>query len=75
VIADLGSRWNNSFLWERQRIALINSVKSSTYHAIKSRHRSILYNHLIERVKRGEETALAEIEKASVKGFLFPHIL
>jgi MoaA/NifB/PqqE/SkfB family radical SAM enzyme len=76
VIADLGSRWNdNCFLWKRQRISQINSVKSSFYSAIKSKHRGVLYNHLIERVKRGEETALDEIERASVKGFYFPHIL
>lgn len=75
VIADLGVRWRDDFLWEEQRLVHMNSVNSRTYPAIQSRHRGVLYNHYIEQLKCDEEPALTELERASVTGFLFPHIL
>jgi hypothetical protein len=75
VIADLGVRWRDDFLLEEQRLVSVNSVNSWTYPAIKSRHRGVLYNHFIEQLKRGEEPALTELERASVTDFFFPHIL
>jgi MoaA/NifB/PqqE/SkfB family radical SAM enzyme len=75
VMADPGVRWRDDFLWEEQRLARVNSVNSRTYPAIQSRHRGVLYNHFIEQLKRGEEPALTELERASVTDFFFPHIL
>jgi MoaA/NifB/PqqE/SkfB family radical SAM enzyme len=75
VLADLAGRWREDFLWERGRLAHVNSVNSRTYPAIKSRHRGVLYNHFIEQLKHTKEPALAEFERASSTGFLFPHIL
>jgi hypothetical protein len=75
VIADLGVRWRDDFLWEEQRLVRANFVNSRTYPAIQSRHRGVLYNHFIEQLKRDEEPALTKLERASVRGFLFPHIL
>jgi len=75
VLADLGDQWKEDFLWERERLSRVSSVNSRTYPAIQSRHRGVLYSHFIEQLKRTKELGLSELERASTRGFLFPHIL
>ncbi len=75
VIADLGGEWSDDFLWQSPRIEKIRSVSSLSYKALRSRHRGVLYNDLIERI-RGDE--LSAEERGMLEGpmrFRFPHIL
>jgi hypothetical protein len=75
VIADVNGSDNGNFLWEGSRLDKINSYESQTYSALKSRHRGVLYNHLIECLDNGKKGLCSGLEQASEKTFQFPHVL
>ncbi len=75
IIGNIADNWSPDFLWKRQRLQRIQAVNSRTYPAIGSRHRGVLYNHLIEQLMPlGQKTSdrLTQIQKNT---FLFSHIL
>ncbi|MEW6366320.1 MAG: radical SAM protein [Acidobacteriota bacterium] len=75
VIADLGNEPSENFLWESPRLEKIRPVSSMNYRALRSRHRGVLYNDLIERIRcdelSAEETGILE----GPRKYRFPHIL
>ncbi len=73
VIADLGAGIEPGFLWAPERVANITAQDSGTYSAQRSRHRGVLYNDFIERLKQGDPEA--ERILGSEPRFTFPHIL
>jgi hypothetical protein len=71
AIADLTS-WHDDFLWRKERLPQIESVDSRTYPALASRHRGVMYNHVIQNlVNDGTRSP----EKLSADTYLLPHIL
>jgi organic radical activating enzyme len=75
AIANVANRWQRDFLWQRERLRRIKSVSSQTYPALGSRHRGVLYNGFIERLKRGEGQLTEASFLVSPDTFKFPHIL
>ncbi len=76
IIADIRHQPTIGFLWERNRSERIQNVQSKAYPALGSRHRGILYNHLIERFIRSHRNPVDEDQPAIAdSAFLFPHIL
>lgn len=75
VIADLAESGIHHCLWRQSRTELINAVRSQSYSAIQSRHRSVLYSHFIENLQKGFTSVSDELEKASSINFQFPYIL
>ena len=73
AIADLGNGWRPDFLRDPNRLERIRAVTDGNYPALASRHRGVLYNDFVERLKRCEDRAW-EILNASPQ-FRFPHIL
>ena len=74
ALANLGGRWDENFLWNDGRLARIAAARSDTYPALGSRHRGILYNHVIQ-VLINRETPLSDDEQAGETSYLYPHIL
>jgi organic radical activating enzyme len=75
IIADLTGKWRDDFLWQRKRLGRIQSVNSRKYPAINSRHRGMLFSHLIERFKKGEEMLSEKSLPIKKDEIMFPHIL
>lgn len=75
VLADLNGRERGDFLRHRKRLEKIDSFRSQTYSAIKSRHRGVLYNHLIECLSNRDQSSCGELDPVSARKFYFPHIL
>jgi len=76
IIADVAGKWDDDFLWRSERLRRMRGVGSSTYPAIGSRHRGVLYNDFIERLMKSEEEAMGRMHAAHQNGGpLFPHIL
>lgn len=75
AIAGLTAAGMNHFLWDQSRVQMINGISSQSYSAIKSRHRSVLYNHFIENLRSGSMSVSDGIEKASTIHFSYPNIL
>lgn len=75
IIANLTHHWTPDFLWQNQRLQRIQRVNSRTYPAIGSRHRGVLYNHLIEQFVPLGRKAPDKFPPISKDTFLFPHIL
>ena len=75
MVSDLNGSGNGGFLWERSRLEKIDSCQSRTYPAIKSRHRGVLYNHLIECLQNGNKPTCDGLDLVSQKKFYFPYIL
>ncbi len=73
VTADLGDIPADGFLWEAARLGRIAGQDSHSYRALGSRHRGVLYNDFIERLKRHDPAA--ERVLAAPPSFRFPHIL
>ena len=73
AIADLGRDPGDGFLREPERLRRIASQNSARYRALGSRHRGVLYNDFIERLKRHDPGA--ERILAAPPAFRFPHIL
>ena len=75
VLSDVASSWDSDFLWKRVRLERINSIKSNLYPALKSRHRGVLYNDLIERMLRIRSPLEERFLLQKPEDFKFPHIL
>ena len=75
VIADFHEDDRPDILWDAGRLDLISSIHSQSYSALQSRHRSILYNHFLERLLRQEKNSLEDFKIAAKTRFSFPHIL
>jgi len=75
IIADLTGEWRNDFLWQKKRLERILFVNSRNYPAINSRHRGMLFSHLIESFRKEEETLSEESIPIKKVAFMFPHIL
>jgi hypothetical protein len=73
VAADLGDAPGNGFLWEPARLQRIAAHDSARYRALGSRHRGVLYNDFIERLKRHDPGAEGIL--AAPPAFRFPFIL
>ena len=74
AIADLTKKWDDDFLWRTERLERIAAIDSRTYPAVASRHRSILYNQVIQGlVNRGEQSL--DGFATSAASHVFPHIL
>jgi diphthamide synthase subunit DPH2 len=75
AIIDLSSQWTDDFLGQEERLKRIKTITSQTYPAVASRHRGVLYNHLIQDlINRGQRT-LDEKTAAFAAASIFPHIL
>jgi len=74
ILAELGQRWDAYFLWHKERLDRIAAVHSDTYPALGSRHRGVLYNHVIQELLDGETTSFHD-EQAGETSYLYPHIL
>ena len=74
IIADLRQRWDGNFLWHKERLARIAAARSETYPALGSRHRGVLYNHVIQKLLNCETTSF-DGEQARETSYLYPHIL
>ena len=74
AIANVMGNGNKGFLWESDRLKRIRSFSSQEYPALKSRHRGILYSHLIDRLKSGKDilSHLADVDESA---HMYPHIL
>jgi hypothetical protein len=57
VIADLGSGIHEGFLWQASRLERIAAFDSGHYPAQGSRHRGVLYNDFIEKLKHKDAGA------------------
>lgn len=76
VIADLSNGFSDGFLWEPQRLKRIAAVTSETYPAMRSRHRGVLYNDLIEKLRsRAASGAPVDGSAPEAGAFVHPHIL
>lgn len=73
VTADLGDGFGAGFLWEPSRLQRIAAQDSAHYLALGSRHRGVLYNNYIERLKQRDPDA--ERILASPPQYRFRHIL
>jgi organic radical activating enzyme len=75
VAADLTDMKSENFLWEDHRRDFINSIRSENYPAIRSRHRSVLYNHFIEQLQNENISDSSQPETPASMDFYFPYIL
>jgi len=73
VIADLGDGGGVGFLQDPARLERIAACDQDNYRAMGSRHRGVLYNDFIERLKRRDPGA--ERILAAPPMFRYPHIL
>jgi len=73
VTADLGKSLADGFLWEAHRLERIAAYGHGNYPAMGSRHRGVLYNDFIERLKEHEPCAQRILDKPPT--FQYPHIL
>ena len=74
ILADLGRRWDKNFLWRDEKLARIAAARSDTYPALGSRHRGVLYNHVIQELINCETTSFDD-EQAGGASYLYHHIL
>lgn len=75
AIADVADKWWSDFLTVPERRRRIESIGSGTYSALGSRHRGVLYNDFIEKLKTGPSVIVEGNPDDSKRGFMFPHIL
>ncbi|MBI4774451.1 MAG: radical SAM protein [Deltaproteobacteria bacterium] len=74
-LADLNSARFNGFLRRKDRLERIRSVNSQSYGALHSRHRGVLYNDYIEKLKQDARPVSDETVSGTKARFRFPHIL
>jgi len=74
-VADLNGGRDADFLRKKARLDAIDTVRSETYTALASRHRGVLYNHLIQRLKESDSGVRDELTRIDAADFEFPHIL
>jgi len=72
VLADLSDSIEENFLWKEERLQRMR-YSSKDYACIGSRHRSVLYNDLIERIIAGRESLYTAYSIAGK--FIHPYIL
>ena len=75
AVADLTEKWDDDFLWRRDRLERIAAISSRTYPAVASRHRSILYNQVIQDLINRGDQSLNGAFATSAASHMFPHIL
>jgi MoaA/NifB/PqqE/SkfB family radical SAM enzyme len=75
VLANLSEKWHRDFLWHPDRQKRIESVNSSTYSALNSRHRGALYSDLIERLKQNEDPLQSGSLLLPKNEFGYPYVL
>jgi hypothetical protein len=75
VIADLNMDWADDFLWQSQRLKRIESVNSRTYPAVASRHRGVLYSHVIQDLIDSDKRSMDAVSMTSRATYAYPHIL
>lgn len=75
AVADLTEKWDDDFLRRRDRLERIAAIRSRTYPAVASRHRSILYNQVIQDLINRGDQSLNGAFAASAASHVFPHIL
>lgn len=73
VMADLSNGFHADFLRDSARLQRISSHTSANYQALGSRHRGVLYNDFIERLKKGDPDSERILSRPP--HFRFPHIL
>jgi organic radical activating enzyme len=73
IIADLGNGIRDGFLWDAARLERIAAFSHGNYQALGSRHRGVLYNDFLERLKRNDPKAERILD--APPGFQYPHIL
>ena len=74
-IWDLNKDWRDDFLWDNKRLELIKSINSQNYLPIKSRHRGVLYNDFINRLKKDSQESCETSRVALNEKIITPHIL
>jgi MoaA/NifB/PqqE/SkfB family radical SAM enzyme len=75
AIADVARSWRSDFLRAPERLRGINAISSSTYSALGSRHRGVLYNDFVERMKAEGYMPAILCRGVEEHAFLFPNIL
>ena len=75
IISNLKDNWDDDFLWDKKRLDLINSFNSTTYPPLASRHRGILYNHVIQDLINHNERTTNRINSKYGSTYAYPHIL
>ncbi len=75
AITDLSSEWNDDFLWKKDRLKRIETVTGQTYQAVASRHRGVLYNHLIQGMIDSSSKSVDPASTSRGVACMFPHIL
>jgi cyclic pyranopterin phosphate synthase len=71
VLADLRTNLAEDFLWHQSRHERIMKVSSSSYPALRSRHRGVLYNDLIQTLI----DAGVDVPPQPADAIVYPHIL
>ena len=74
-LCDIAGNRHADFLFQPQRLERIRRLSSSVYPGVGSRHRGILYNDLIDRLRRGELSLDDGALELPADGFRYPHIL
>jgi MoaA/NifB/PqqE/SkfB family radical SAM enzyme len=75
ALSDAVTTWRDDVLWNRERVERIRSVTSRDYPARGSRNRGVLYNTVIEKLKRVTVAPDDECWEVPGNGFHLPHIL
>ncbi len=75
AIADLSSKWRDDFLWQKERLNRIKTITAQTYPAVASRHRGVLYNHLIQGLINSGTKSVDPESASRGAACISPHIL
>ena len=75
VVADFSEGIGNGFLWHQDRFERIAAANSRIYPALKSRHRGVLYNHVIERLLSEKDPLDSIPGQNTSEDLWFPNIL
>jgi organic radical activating enzyme len=75
VLSELPDPLTPDFLWQEQRLKRISELNSTSYPALGSRHRGVLYSHFIDSLMRTPPSQLRATIQAAVRDHRFPHIL
>jgi len=75
ILADLAAERGPDILWSEERLGRIAAHSSSSYPALGSRHRGVLYSHFIEALKQAPASEAESAIAAAAQEYRFPHIL
>lgn len=70
ALTDVTRDRGRGFLWRAERLERIKRYNHRNYPSQGGRHRGLLYNHFVERLRQGREEF-----PVAVSDFLYPHIL